>query len=128
MHLAIVTDLNRCMGCLACTVACKMENNVPIGSYRNKITRVGPFGKYPTQEMYFLPMMCQHCKDPLCVKICPSGALHRQLGGPCRGTRGVAGRFDRRRRRREETGGSATRSRRVSATCDCRMRRRTKRC
>ena len=39
---AIVTDLNRCVGCLACMVACKAVNSVPIGSYWNKVLRIGP--------------------------------------------------------------------------------------
>ena len=39
---AIVTDLNRCVGCLACAVACKVANNVPIGSFWNKVLRIGP--------------------------------------------------------------------------------------
>ena len=41
-HYAIVTDLDRCVGCLACSVACKVVNDVPIGSYWNKVLRVGP--------------------------------------------------------------------------------------
>ncbi len=81
MQLAIVTDLNRCVGCLACSVACKMENNVPIGSYWNKVMRVGPHGKFPDVEMYFLPMMCQHCENPECVKVCPTGASHKRADG-----------------------------------------------
>ena len=39
---AIATDLNRCVGCLSCMVACKAVNNVPIGSYWNKVLRIGP--------------------------------------------------------------------------------------
>ena len=39
---AIVTDLNRCVGCLACSVACKVVNDVPVGNYWNKVLRVGP--------------------------------------------------------------------------------------
>ena len=40
---AIVTDLNRCVGCMACMVGCKVINNVPIGNYWNKILRIGPY-------------------------------------------------------------------------------------
>ena len=86
MQLGIVTDLNRCIGCLACSVACKMENNVAIGSYWNKVLRVGPYLKqagaqFPDVDMYFLPVMCQHCKDPECVKVCPTRASHKTADG-----------------------------------------------
>ena len=39
---AIVTDVNRCVGCLACSVACKAVNDVPVGSFWNKVLRIGP--------------------------------------------------------------------------------------
>ena len=78
---AIVTDLNRCVGCLACMVACKAVNNVPIGSYWNKVLRIGPSLKPGATsahdvEMYYLPVQCQHCENPECVKVCPTGASH----------------------------------------------------
>ena len=79
-HYAIVTDLNRCVGCLACMVACKVANNVPIGNYWNKVLRVGPNLKPDAQdvghdvEMYYLPVGCQHCEEPECVHVCPTGA------------------------------------------------------
>ena len=78
---AICTDLNRCIGCLACTAACKVVNNVPIGSYWNKVLRIGPNPRYegaivPDIDMYFLPVGCQHCANPECVKVCPTGASH----------------------------------------------------
>mgnify|MGYP000659446973 CR=1 FL=1 len=41
-HYAILTDLNKCVGCLACSISCKVVNNVPIGSYWNKVLRIGP--------------------------------------------------------------------------------------
>ena len=86
MHYAIVTDLNRCVGCFACNAACKTVNNVPIGNFWTKVLRVGPTPKYegaqsPDVEMYFLPLQCQHCKNPECVKVCPTKASHVAADG-----------------------------------------------
>jgi len=84
---AIVTDLNRCVGCLGCSVACKALNGVQIGSYWNKVIRVGPnpidggSGQYPDVYMYFLPLSCQHCENPECVKVCPTEASHKLADG-----------------------------------------------
>ena len=76
---AIVTDLNRCVGCMACMVACKAVNNVQIGNFWNKVLRVGPTKKADyvhtnDVEMYYLPVSCQHCQNPECVAVCPTGA------------------------------------------------------
>ena len=83
---AIITDLNRCVGCLACSVACKVQNEVPIGSYWNKVVRMGPVpkedgGQFPNVEMYFLPLSCQHCANPECVNVCPTGATYKREDG-----------------------------------------------
>ncbi len=43
----LVIDLDRCIGCFACEVACKNENNVPLGVYYNKVLSIGPVGKFP---------------------------------------------------------------------------------
>ena len=73
-NYAIITDLNRCTGCLACTVACKAINGVDVGNFWIKTLRVGPHpieggsGTFPDVEMYFLPVQCQHCENPECVK------------------------------------------------------------
>ena len=81
-HPAIVTDLNKCVGCLACNVSCKAFNGVPIGSFWNKTLRIGPYptaegsGHFPDVYTYFLTVQCQHCKDPECVKVCPTEASH----------------------------------------------------
>ena len=70
-QLAICTDLDRCVGCLACSVSCKVVNGVPIGNFWNKTLRVGPTpkeggsGQYPDVETYFLNVQCQHCENPL---------------------------------------------------------------
>ena len=80
-HHAIVTDLNRCVGCLACSVACKAVNNVPIGNFWNKTLRIGPNpieegGQFPDVYTYFLTVQCQHCENPECVAVCPTEASH----------------------------------------------------
>ena len=85
-QFGIVTDLNRCVGCLACMVGCKMVNDVPIGNYWNKTLRIGPNpkaeGAGPDQvDLYFLTVQCQHCADPECVKVCPTGASHKAADG-----------------------------------------------
>ncbi len=86
MQHAIICDLNRCIGCLACSVACKMENNVPPGIFYNHVERIGPNPKFdgagfPDVEMYFLPLMCQHCSDPECISVCPTEASYRADDG-----------------------------------------------
>jgi Fe-S-cluster-containing dehydrogenase component len=83
----IVTDINRCVGCLACSVACKAINGVLPGSFWNKVLRVGPnpteggSGQFPDVEMYYLTVQCQHCKEPQCVEVCPTGASHKNEDG-----------------------------------------------
>ena len=83
---AIITDLNRCVSCYTCTVACKVANQVPLGNFWIKILRVGPNPKtegaeWPDVEMYYLPVGCQHCENPECVKVCPTGASHKLEDG-----------------------------------------------
>jgi Fe-S-cluster-containing dehydrogenase component len=86
MQNVIVTDLNRCVGCLGCSVACKSANSVPVGSFWNKVLRIGPNPKTsgaqcPDVEMYFLPVGCQHCATPACVAVCPTEASQKLEDG-----------------------------------------------
>ena len=74
---AFVVELDRCIGCKGCQVACKMENGTALGSDRTKVRMVGPIGKYPELQMYFLPTMCQQCENPVCVRVCPTGAVYK---------------------------------------------------
>lgn len=73
---AFLVDLRRCIGCRACTIACKAEYNVPLGAFRT-IVPAEVHGKYPKSEKLFLPRLCNHCEGnkedevPPCVKICP---------------------------------------------------------
>lgn len=86
-QMSIITDVNRCVGCLACSVARKAVNNVPIGNYWNKVVRIGPnptpegSGQYPDVYMYFLTLSCQHCESPECVHVCPTEASYKAEDG-----------------------------------------------
>jgi len=85
-QIAMLFDLDRCVGCESCTVACKNENNVRLGEYWSRVITVGPTVKAPTfkfpdVEIYWLPVLCQHCKDPQCVKVCPTGASYKREDG-----------------------------------------------
>ena len=77
----LVIDLDRCTGCMACEVACKQENGVPLGVYLNKVHSIGPTGVFPDIKQYFLPHVCQNCKDAPCVKVCPTKATYRTEDG-----------------------------------------------
>ena len=74
----LIIDVDRCLGCKACEVACKLENGVALGAFRNRVLTIGPNGKYPNVEMYFLSVMCQHCAAPSCVRVCPTGASYKR--------------------------------------------------
>lgn len=74
---AIVVNLNRCIGCFGCEVACKQENDVPLGEYWNKVEIIGPLGTFPKIKQYWLPTMCQQCTNAPCVDVCPTGASKR---------------------------------------------------
>ena len=82
-RLGLVIDTKRCIGCHGCAIACKVENNVPDDIAWNRILTVGgesmdtPAGIFPNVTMSFLPLNCQHCDNPACVKVCPVGATYK---------------------------------------------------
>lgn len=73
-------DTRRCFGCHGCEVACKAENDVPLGNFIRQ-TFFKDVGEYPKVARMFLPMACQHCEDAPCIKACPCGALGKSSGG-----------------------------------------------
>lgn len=77
----LVIDLNRCTGCYSCQVSCKFENGLGLGQRWNRVLTVGPSGKFPNVEMYWLPTQCQQCEDAPCVHVCPTGASYRNEDG-----------------------------------------------
>lgn len=76
----MVIDLRRCTGCYACQVACKAENNVSLGGFRNWVNYT-EVGSYPTVKRLFTPRVCNHCTQPECVKACPVKAISKREDG-----------------------------------------------
>lgn len=70
-------DENACIGCTACTEACRDVNKVPDGVSRLKIERSKPIGEYPNIEYRFTRNSCQHCENAPCVYVCPTGAAYK---------------------------------------------------
>ncbi len=80
MNYGFVVDNRKCIGCHACTTACKSENEVPIGVNRTwvKYTEKGVF---PDTRRYFQVTRCNHCANPPCVRICPVTAMYQRQDG-----------------------------------------------
>ncbi|MGH2830979.1 MAG: NrfD/PsrC family molybdoenzyme membrane anchor subunit, partial [Actinomycetota bacterium] len=64
----------------ACTVACKMENDVPLGVFRTWVKYIEK-GTFPDAKRYFSVLRCNHCDDAPCVNICPTTALYKRDDG-----------------------------------------------
>jgi Fe-S-cluster-containing dehydrogenase component/formate-dependent nitrite reductase membrane component NrfD len=80
MRYGFVIDQRLCIGCHACTVACKEENQVPLGAFRTWVKYVEK-GVFPETRRYFSVLRCNHCDDAPCVTICPTVALYRRDDG-----------------------------------------------
>ena len=73
----MVIDVRKCIGCHACTVACKSEFGVPLGVNRAWVEYVEK-GEYPNVGRSFLPRLCNHCSSPPCVTVCPTNATYKR--------------------------------------------------
>lgn len=80
MNYGFVIDNRKCIGCHACTTACKSEHEVPLGVNRTwvKYTETGAF---PDTKRHFQVTRCNHCANPPCVHICPTGAMFQRKDG-----------------------------------------------
>lgn len=88
----MLIDLNRCIGCDACTVACKQENGTPVDVFFARVFNI-ECGRFPDVKRVYLPVLCYHCDDAPCLKSCPNKAIIRRQDGivlidqdRCRGT------------------------------------------
>lgn len=77
---ALAIDLRRCSGCQACVVACKAEHGVRLGGFRTWVSEKET-GVYPDVSRHFLPQMCNHCDEPPCRRVCPTGATYKRDDG-----------------------------------------------
>ena len=89
---SMLIDLTRCIGCDACTLACKQENGTPVDVFFARVINV-EVGKYPNVKRIYIPVLCNHCEDAPCLKSCPNKAIIRRPDGivlvdqdRCRGT------------------------------------------
>ncbi|HUP22530.1 MAG TPA: 4Fe-4S dicluster domain-containing protein [Thermoanaerobaculia bacterium] len=80
MRYGFVLDQDACIGCHACTVACKAENDVPLGAFRTWVKWV-EHGAFPDTQRSAAVLRCNHCADAPCIDICPTGALFRRDNG-----------------------------------------------
>lgn len=79
----IVVDKRRCIGCWSCSVACKLENNLPDQVWYNTVLTEGgdmpntPAGEYGSNTLSYVVMHCQHCDMPMCMAACSTGATYK---------------------------------------------------
>lgn len=80
MNYGFLIDNRKCIGCHACSTACKSENEVPVGVNRTwvKYTEKGVF---PDTRRFFQVTRCNHCANPPCVHICPVTAMYQRQDG-----------------------------------------------
>lgn len=80
MKYGFIIDNRKCIGCHACTTACKSEHDVAIGVNRTYVKQVEK-GEFPNTRRIFSVMRCNHCTDAPCVEICPVQALYTREDG-----------------------------------------------
>lgn len=79
-HYGFAIDLRKCIGCHACTIACKVEHEIPIGVNRCWVKSVEK-GTFPNTQRFFFPVLCNQCDEAPCVRICPTSALYKRRDG-----------------------------------------------
>ena len=85
MKYGMLIDLNLCSSCGACAIACKAENNTRDRangqSYNWADFLQETEGKFPNLRQKVIPVLCNHCENPACVKACPTGSMYKTPEG-----------------------------------------------
>jgi Fe-S-cluster-containing dehydrogenase component len=76
----MVIDLVKCIGCAGCQLACKAEHCLPPDTFWARVL-VTESGTYPNSSKVIYPVLCFHCKEPPCERVCPTGATAKQEDG-----------------------------------------------
>jgi len=76
----MVIDLVKCTGCMSCVVACKAEHNAPNGILQTFVLEK-ELGRFPDVNRIMFPVLCNHCEEPTCVDVCPTGASYQRDDG-----------------------------------------------
>ena len=76
----MVINVERCVGCHACVLACKLENKTFKGIFWRRVLET-EVGKYPNAKKVWVPILCNHCEEAVCVKACPTKASTKRPDG-----------------------------------------------
>lgn len=80
VQYGMVIDLQKCIGCKACAIACKAENHTPPGVNYMVVLEM-EIGTYPNVRRLFVPRPCMQCQKPSCTQVCPTQATYRRDDG-----------------------------------------------
>lgn len=81
MALGFYVNMDHCIGCRTCQVACKDRHDLQTVGVRPRRVESYEAGAYPDVHVFHTSISCNHCEDPACVKSCPTGAMHRADDG-----------------------------------------------
>lgn len=82
MQYGMIIDLERCVGCHACTIACKAEWEVPVEFGRNWVKRLGPSIVNNEMAATYYTGLCNHCTNPICIEDCPADTMDMTFTDP----------------------------------------------